>query len=198
MARDYRAEYARRQQLARRRGFSDYYAERVSRAEQARPGITRAQARGHGGLGKLGRLRRALRRAGDDGYVDFVADGRDAEGRWTEGELSVLDGGETRIRFGPGELGLLPEALRMIDASPLTKLGNLKYLRQLVGWVEEELPYLFWRLRDGRFLRRFSRSGAALTTARRADALVVEGLESAEALFDRRRLEAKGFALEAA
>lgn len=136
--RDYRSESARRNERARAAGFRNYYEQRLARAQTAHgKRVTRAQARGHGGLGKLQRLRRAIKAAGDEGMVDFIGLDRNADGSWNEGEISVFDGGETRIRFHKDELDLLPRALKILDESGLTLIGGLKYLRQLVDWVEK-------------------------------------------------------------
>ena len=63
--RDYRAEYARRQEIARGKGFASYYERRIRRgagpeAERPRGGELR-KARGHGGLSP--NVSRGLRRA---------------------------------------------------------------------------------------------------------------------------------------
>lgn len=201
--RDHAAEQARRNRAARKAGFANRYQQRLARARAAHPGVTTREARGHGRLGVAAAFRRRLARASrdPDAVLSFIGDDRQADGSWRAASFTFLDEqGEEEFLFStPTQLAGLPAIAEAISGSGIFLIG-VKYFQKLVAWVEEEQPFRFARGAGAlkRWLRRFSSSGAALTTPEREAALVVDGLLRAEALFAERGLRRKLFRIEAA
>ena len=96
--RDYRAEAARRTELARARGYSSYYQERLARARKAHPRISTSAARGHATPAEreVNRLLRTIRRLPPDAQVAFTGIDRQKDGTWRVGRFDILtdDGDE--------------------------------------------------------------------------------------------------------
>lgn len=140
--RNYAAEYARRQQLARERGFGSYYRERVTRAQQQRPGVSRAAAAGHRSAADL---LRALRRAPVEGtMVSFIGIDRQRDGTWRRASFTLLtpDGEEREFilgphAHGPGGLDRLGQASAIIDSRGLFLIGG-KYLQAMIEQDDPE------------------------------------------------------------
>ena len=90
--RDYRAEAARRNELARSRGYASYYQERLARARKAHPRISTSAARGHATPAEreVNRLLRTIRRLPPDAQVAFTGIDRQKDGTWRVGRFDVL------------------------------------------------------------------------------------------------------------
>lgn len=98
--RNYAAEYARRQQRARERGFTSYYQKRVAGTT---PGSEeRALAAGRRGYSQL---LRGIREGSIVG-IDPVESVRNSKGQWTVVYVTVLDvyGNEKRYRLSGKQL----------------------------------------------------------------------------------------------
>lgn len=140
--RNYRAEAARRNELARQRGFASYYEERIARARRQHPGITRRAARGHATPGEraANRLERDLKKLPADSMIAFTGIDRQADGTWRRARFDVLnpDGtDQTYIVDGPA-LGRLPHIADAIGDSGISVLGA-KYLAQMADSEQQEL-----------------------------------------------------------
>lgn len=95
--RDYAAEYARRQELARQRGFGNYYEQRTRRtpgAERPTPDVLRRR-RGHAGPADL------RRDASRDSLLTAQLSRRDADGKYRRIEITLdsPDGTTTTYRL---------------------------------------------------------------------------------------------------
>jgi hypothetical protein len=112
--RDYKAEAARRNEAARTRGYSSYYAERVARAEKQHKGISRAAARGHATPDEreVARFLRLLKTQPADAQVAFTSLDRRKDGTYGRGRFDVLYIGKD---------GEPKEATFVIDAKTLDR-----------------------------------------------------------------------------
>lgn len=134
--RDYRAEAARRNELARSRGYSSYYQERLARARKTRPGISRAAARGHGTLDEREALRliRLVPQLNPDSMIAFTGTDRRKDGTWRVGVFDVLtdDRGDMQFRIGESGLYLLTAAANAIRDAGWANLGA-QYLSEIAN-----------------------------------------------------------------
>lgn len=98
--RDYRAEYARRQERARQLGHKGYYQRRVAGAERGTEAFQRA--RGHRGRADLVRSLRP----GDLVGIEPSTSARDKQGRWTRVVINVIgeDGAEREYTLTKAQL----------------------------------------------------------------------------------------------
>lgn len=112
--RNYAAEYARRQELARQRGFKSYYDQRVRRSPTAPP-PTAPERRRRSGHASFADLVHDLRRAN---VVTPLGHERDASGRYRSIEMVVY------VPTGDGDMESRHYWLRgrMADAEHLARL----------------------------------------------------------------------------
>lgn len=89
--RDYRAEAARRNELAREQGYSSYYQQRLARAREQHKGISTGAARGHASREerKVADLIRLLKSQPTDAQVSFVSKDRKPDGTYGTGWFDV-------------------------------------------------------------------------------------------------------------
>lgn len=100
--RDFSREAARRNELARERGYASYYQERIARAKRAHPGISKGAARGHPSAQerKVNRLLRTIRKLPPDSQVAFTGIDRQPDGTWKTGRFDVLsDDGDSHFEI---------------------------------------------------------------------------------------------------
>ena len=105
--RNYSAEAARRNELARERGYASYYEERIARARKAHPRISKAAARGHASPQEreVNRLLRTIRKLPPDAQVAFTGIDRQKDGTWRTGRFDVLsDEGDMVFEIDAGVL----------------------------------------------------------------------------------------------
>lgn len=133
-ARNYRAEAARRNELARSRGAGSYYEQRIKRAQKEYPGISRAAARGHGtdAEKEAMRLNRLVPKLNPDTMIAFTGTDRQPDGTWVVGVFDVLtdDRGDLQFRIGPSAHYMLPTIARTISDTGWANLGA-KYLSMM-------------------------------------------------------------------
>lgn len=138
--RDYRAEAARRNELARSRGYSSYYQERLARARRSRPGISRAAARGHGTSAERQALAliRLIPNLPPDTEFSFFGDhGGRKDGTWKTAVFDVLKREYTveeptiTFRVGPSGHYLLPNVANALRDAGWAALGA-KYMSEMV------------------------------------------------------------------
>lgn len=132
--RDYRAEAARRNELARSRGFSNYYAERVARARKQHPGISKAAARGHGSPAEkeVNRMLRKIRKLPPDAQMAFTGIDRQKDGTWLLGRFDVLtDDGDEMFEIDADVLEKrIKEIADALAATGIAVIGA-KYMAQM-------------------------------------------------------------------
>ena len=195
--RDFKLEAARRNELARRQGFSNYYAKRVSRAEAARPGISRRAARGHprGGERSAAALIRAIRRMPKDGQISFMGTDRQADGTWNSAWFGLLPGDEeyTISQDGLYQLSYIAD---VIAATGITVLGA-KYLASMITYIEEDAAFALGKkqLRGlaTRYVVKIDKAGRARTSTNLADALIFDSHDAAARFSRKHGLERRGY-----
>lgn len=134
--RNFSAEAARRNELAREQGYSSYYRLRLARARKARPGITRAAARGHGTVDEREALRliRLIPQLNPDSMISFTGTDRQRDGTWRVGVFDVLtdDRGDMQFRIGESGLYLLTAVANAIRDAGWANLGA-QYLSEIAN-----------------------------------------------------------------
>lgn len=90
--RNFSAEAARRNELARERGYTSYYAERIARAERQHKGISKAAARGHPSRDErsVASFLKFIRSQPDEAQVAFTSLERQPDGTFKRGRFDVL------------------------------------------------------------------------------------------------------------
>lgn len=124
--RDYKAEAARRNELARERGYASYYQERLTRAKKSRKGISKAAARGHGTADERAALRfiRMIPRLNPDAMIAFTGTQRQKDGTWLVARFDVLtDNGDFIFEVGPTGHNLLAAIADTISKTGWANLG---------------------------------------------------------------------------
>lgn len=193
--RDYPAELARRNQAARRRGYSSYYQERLARARKARPGISTTAARGHARAGEREALRllKAVRRLPPDAQIAFTGLDRQRDGTWRQARFDIIAPGGYDATFIIDEPGLylLPQIADSIAATGITVLGA-QYLSQMVDTLEQQQLYAI-RGRTGRFVFGLDKTGRARTVTELHEAALFNSEVGARRYLGRHRLAARGY-----
>ena len=142
--RDSRAEHARRQDAARRRGYSSAYRARIARMQELYPGISRKGARGHPSRDEREIIRfiKAIRKAPAESQVLFAGIERQPDGTWRFGRFDMLPGDGSdivAIEVEPSPMWhAIDDAMRAAGIQPL----GADYFRQLLSWIDEDMVEL--------------------------------------------------------
>jgi hypothetical protein len=191
--RNYAAEYARRQQRARERGFENYYARRIRGGKAATPETPRPagerlrRLRGHASGADM------RREAGDGAQVMAQLGGRDSQGRYHRVDVTVIaaDGREHEYQLQGQQIerdyleALAAElGARGMIFSPAPSLD----LRKIAEDASERPP-LYGLLRGERWLVKLNRAGAVVTSKDAGLALTFAEVDDAERFLRRHRLD---------
>lgn len=138
--RDYRAEAARRNELARSRGKGSSYEQRIERARKKYPGISKGAARGHGTASEKAAMRLIdlIPKLPPDTEFSFFGDrGNRRDGTWETAVFDVLKREYTieeptiTFRVGPSGHYLLPNVANALRDAGWAALGA-KYMSEMV------------------------------------------------------------------
>lgn len=123
--RDYRAEAARRNELARERGYASYYQERLARARRAHPRISTAAARGHASAQEkeVARLIRRIKRMGPGDQIAFTGIDRQPDGTWKRGWFDIIPADDPLEVYVIDADVLMPRLSEIADAAADTGIA---------------------------------------------------------------------------
>lgn len=135
------AEHARRLDVARQRGFSSAYTERIARAEARYPDMSRRFYRGHRTPDERAILAfaRAVRRSPEGSQVLFAGIERQPDGTWRVGRFDLLPGdGSDIVAIEVEPSPLWHEIEAAMTAAGIVPIGG-KYLQAMLEWIDKDI-----------------------------------------------------------